>query len=103
MECKHHPNRQADHLCTICGVPMCKNCSQVVTGDRDYCFHCAMFDSILTADNSGRDEGAEPAEQTLRENRKWSPFQYFSIVSSLLLLIMWIVVVFGGSTCERVP
>jgi len=53
-----------------------------------------MCDSILTAGNSAEDERAKPDAQTLRENRKWSPFQYFSIVSSLLILIMWIVVVF---------
>jgi hypothetical protein len=33
-----------------------------------------------------------------REGKRWGPFQYFLIVSSVLLLVMWGVIIFGGPT-----
>jgi len=36
------------------------------------------------------------AEKKRREKKKWGPFQYFVVVSSVLILAMWGGIIFGG-------
>ncbi len=96
MRCKHHPNRDAKHFCTGCGIPLCDDCSEETRDGDVYCFQCAMLSSVSAVSTSIKDKREKSAEKKLDKKKKWGPFHYFVTVSGVLILVMWGVILFGG-------
>ena len=96
MQCKKHPDRQAEHFCRSCGIPLCEDCSEETKPGEYYCFQCAMLLSVSEVGISLKDKRKKAFEKKAETKKKWGPFRYFTITSSVLLLIMWGVIIFGG-------
>lgn len=96
MQCKHHPDRRAEHFCVSCGIPLCHDCAEETGPGKYYCFQCAMLQSVSAGGGNILDKREKASEKKLLEKKKWGPFQYFVIVSSVLILVMWGVILFGG-------
>ncbi len=95
MQCKTHPDRKATHICASCNASLCDDCAEE-TGSGVYtCFQCAMLQSV-SAVGSGLTEKREKAIEKGLKKKKWGPFHYFSLISSVLILVMWGVIIFGG-------
>jgi hypothetical protein len=93
MQCKYHPERKAEFFCASCNAPLCKECAEEVKPGNYLCFQCAMIQSVSEVGTSIK----EKQEQEEKKKRKrWGPFQYFVIVSSVLILVMWGYIIFGG-------
>lgn len=100
MKCKHHPNREAEHFCTSCGIPICGDCAeQSQTGDY-YCFQCAMLHSVSEVGSSLVNKRDKVGEKKTKKKKQWGPFQYFILVSAVLVAVMWGVILFGS---EKTP
>ncbi|MBW2614854.1 MAG: B-box zinc finger protein [Deltaproteobacteria bacterium] len=96
MQCKHHPDRKATHICSSCNAPLCEDCAEETRPGVYTCFQCAMLHSI-SAVGSGLTEKREKAVAKKGiKKKKWGPFQFFLTVSSTLILVMWAVIIFGG-------
>ena len=95
MQCKHHPDRKATHICSSCNAPLCEDCAEEIKPGVYSCFQCAMLHSV-SAVGSGLTEKREKAVTKKGIKKKWGPFQYFLTVSSTLILVMWAVIIFGG-------
>jgi hypothetical protein len=96
MKCKNHPNRQAVHFCESCGIPLCEECTEEPTPGRFFCFQCAMLQAVSGAGTTLKDKREKAIEKKVTKKREWGPFQYFVIVSSVLIAVMWGVIIFGG-------
>jgi hypothetical protein len=98
MQCKNHPDRRAEHLCANCGTPLCSDCAEEGKGGAYYCFQCAMLSSVSEVGTTMKDKAQKSAEkrEKTKEKKKWTPFHYFVGVSSVLILVMWGVIFFGG-------
>ena len=97
MNCKNHPNREAKQVCISCGIPICDDCAEEVKPGEFYCFQCAMIQSVSQVGTSLTDK-RQRTEEKKRKSRKlkWGPFHYFVILSTVLILVMWGVIFFGG-------
>jgi hypothetical protein len=96
MYCKHHPNRRAEHFCSGCGISICQECAEETRPGEFYCFQCAMLHSVSEVGTSIRDKRKRVAEKKEEKKGKWGPFQYFVVISSVLIVVMWGVIIFGG-------
>ncbi|MEE9612110.1 MAG: B-box zinc finger protein [Desulfatiglandales bacterium] len=96
MQCKHHPNRRADHFCTSCGINVCQECAEEVKQGEYFCFQCAMLFSVSEVGTSIKDKREKAAEKKIAKKGKWGPFQYFVVVCCSLIVVMWGVILFGG-------
>jgi hypothetical protein len=96
MRCKNHPDREALHFCAGCGIPLCGECTEETKPGQFYCFQCAMLSSVSAVGTSMKDKKEKLAEKKEREKKKWTPFRYFVLISSVLILVMWGVIIFGG-------
>jgi len=98
MQCKNHPDRKAQYFCSGCKVPLCAECAEETRPGEFYCFKCAMLVSVSAVGTSikgKREKIAEQKEKT-KEKKKRTPFHYFVMVSSVMILVMWGVILFGG-------
>jgi len=98
MQCKNHPDRKAQYFCSGCKVPLCAECAEETRPGEFYCFKCAMLVSVSavgTTIKGKREKIAEQKEKT-KERKKRTPFHYFVMVSSVMILVMWGVILFGG-------
>jgi len=98
MQCKNHPDRKAQYFCSGCKVPLCAECAEETRPGEFYCFKCAMLVSVSavgTTIKGKREKIAEQKEKT-KEKKKRTPFHYFVMVSSVMILVMWGVILFGG-------
>ena len=93
MQCKYHPDRKAEFFCASCNAPLCEECAEEVKPGSHLCFQCAMIQSVSEVGTSIK-EKREQEEK--RKKKRWGPFQYFVIVSSVLILVMWGYIIFGG-------
>ena len=93
MQCKYHPERKAEFFCASCNAPLCKECAEEVKPGNYLCFQCAMIQSVSEVGTSIK-EKREQEEK--KKRKKWGPFRYFVIVSSVLILVMWGYIIFGG-------
>ena len=100
MQCKYHPDRPAKFFCASCNAPLCKECTEEVRPGQYYCFQCAMMQSISLGSTSIKDKREKGEEKKLKKKKEWGPFQYFVIVASVLVLVMWGVIIFSG---EKAP
>lgn len=96
MQCKHHPNRRADHFCASCGINICQGCAEEVKEGEYYCFQCAMLFSVSEVGTSIKDKRERAAEKKIKTKGKWGPFQYFVTLCCVLIVVMWVVILFGG-------
>lgn len=96
MKCKYHPEREGELFCTGCNVPLCKECAEDAGSGKYYCFQCAMLHSVSEVGTSIIDKRGEAARKKLKEKEKWGPFRYFIISASVLILVMWGIILFGG-------
>ncbi|NVM24525.1 MAG: hypothetical protein HWN70_01240 [Desulfobacterales bacterium] len=96
MQCKYHPKRVAEIFCASCNSPLCKECAEDAKPGQFYCFECAMLYSVSEVGTSIKEKREKGEERKEKEKKKWGPFQYFVIVSSALILVMWGVIIFGG-------
>ncbi len=94
MQCKYHPDRVAEVFCTSCNGPLCKECAEEAEPGQYYCFECAMLHSVSEVGTSMREKREKGEEK--KEKKKWGPFRYFVIVCSVLILVMWGIIIFGG-------
>jgi hypothetical protein len=98
MYCKHHPDRPAERFCAGCGISLCADCAEETKPGEFYCFQCAMLVSVSAVGTSmkgKKDRLAEKKEKD-RGRKKWTPFRYFVAISSVMVLVMWGVILFGG-------
>jgi len=97
MKCKNHPNRDAEQFCTSCGIPLCSDCSEEGKPGEYYCFQCAMLHSVSEVGTSLSDKRDKAVKKKLEKKKEWGPFQYFMIVAGVLIVVMWSVIIFGGT------
>jgi hypothetical protein len=102
MYCKHHPDRPAEHYCAGCGISLCGDCAEETKPGEFYCFQCAMLVSVGAAGTTVRGKKERLAEKQEKDKgrKKWTPFRYFVVISSVMILVMWGVILFGG---QRAP
>jgi hypothetical protein len=98
MQCKNHPDRQAEHFCASCGIPLCGECSEESKPGKFYCFRCAMRTSVSDVGTSMKDKREKQAKQKEEREgkKKWTPFRYFVVISSVIILALWSIILFGG-------
>lgn len=96
MQCKYHPDRAAEHFCSGCRVPLCAECAEETKPGEFYCFQCAMLASVSAVGTTIKGKREKIAEQKAKEKKKRTPFHYFVAVSSVMILVMWGVILFGG-------
>jgi hypothetical protein len=96
MRCKNHPDREAERFCAGCGTPLCSECAEETKPGQFYCFQCAMLSSISAVGTSMKDKKERLADRKDKEKKKWTPFRYFVLISSVMILVMWGVIIFGG-------
>jgi hypothetical protein len=94
MQCKYHPDRPAEIFCASCNAPLCKECAEEAKPGQYYCFECAMLHSVSEVGTSMREKREKGEEK--KEKKKWGPLHYFVIVCSVLILVMWGIIFFGG-------
>ena len=95
MQCKNHPDRKAEHLCSACNAPLCNDCVEEIRPGEYFCFQCAMLQSVSQV-GSSLAEKKDKASKDKGKERKWTPFHYFLTVASVLIAVMWVVIIFGG-------
>ena len=96
MQCKNHPDRRAEHFCSSCRIPLCADCAEETKQGEYYCFKCAMLVSVTAVGTSIKGKREKAAEHKAKEKKKRTPFHYFVAVSSVMILVMWGVILFGG-------
>lgn len=97
MQCKHHPDRRAEHFCFTCNSPICSECAEEVKPGVFTCFQCAMIHSVSEVGSSMAEKRERAAERSGKK-KSWGPFQYFLVVSCVLIAVMWGVILFGGKS-----
>jgi len=96
MKCNNHPNREAEHFCASCGIPLCNDCVEEPKPGQFFCFQCAMVQAVSGAGTSLVDKREKHTEKELKKKKPWGPFRYFVVLSSVLMAVMWGVIIFGG-------
>jgi hypothetical protein len=59
-----------------------------------------MLTSVSAVGTKIKDRREKVVEEKLKEKKKWGPFRYFIVVASVLIVVMWGVILFGG---EKAP
>ena len=96
MKCKNHPDADARHFCSSCGIPICDECTEETPAGEHYCFQCAMLHSVSQVGNTLLEKRDKASKKKQVIKKKRGPFHYFVIVSSALIVVMWGVIIFGG-------
>src|SRR4030042_336669 len=96
MKCTNHPNREAKHLCASCGIPLCDDCVEEPKPGQFFCFQCAMVQAVSGAGTSLKDKREKASHKEITKKEPWGPFHYFVTLSSVLIVVMWGVIIFGG-------
>lgn len=96
VKCKNHPKKDAVAFCASCGIPICEDCIEEPVPGQYYCFQCAMLQTVSVVGTSLVNKRAKTGEKKLKKRKKWGPFQYFVLLSSVLIAVMWGVIIFGG-------
>ncbi len=96
MKCKNHPKKEAVQFCSSCGIPICEECIEEPSPGQYYCFQCAMLQTVSVAGTSMVDKRSKSDSKKFAKKKPWGPFQYFVLLSSVLIAVMWGVIIFGG-------
>jgi hypothetical protein len=100
MQCKNHPDVKAEHFCASCNAPICRECAEEVKPGVYSCFHCAMLQSVSQVGTS-LEEKRKKSTDKKKKSKPWGPFHYFLGVSSVLIVVMWGVIIFGGQQAPQ--
>lgn len=101
MKCKNHPTRNAEKFCASCNIPICDDCAEEINPGQFYCFNCAMLQTVSSVGGSLADKRVRSQEKKYdRKKMAWGPFQYFVVVSCVLIGVMGTVILFGGQKVE---
>jgi hypothetical protein len=100
MKCKNHPKKDAVQFCSSCGIPICQECIEEPAPGQYYCFQCAMLQTVSVVGTSLADKRIKSDQKKLTKKKPWGPFQYFLVVSSVLIVVMWGVIIFGGQKAQ---
>lgn len=92
MQCKFHPDNKAELFCKSCNAPLCVECAEEIRPGEYCCFQCAMLQSVSQVGSAL----AEKKDKAKKTKKKWGAFQYFVLVSSMVIAVMWGVILFGG-------
>ena len=96
MQCKYHPDCKATQFCASCGIPLCDDCAEEQKSGKYFCFQCAMVQSVSEVGTSLKDKRERSAKKKEEKGlKRWGAFQYFLIVSGVLILSMWGYILFG--------
>ena len=95
MNCKYHPDRTAAAFCTSCNAPLCSECVEKSASGEPYCYERAMLHSLSAVGTTLKDRKDKGEERKERAKKRWGPFGYFVIVSTVLIAVMWGVILFG--------
>ena len=95
MNCKYHPDRKAEVFCTSCNAPLCNECAEQSSSGDYYCYECAMLHSLTQVGTSIKDRKDKGEDRKEKARKRWGPFGYFVIVSTVLIAVMWGVIIFG--------
>jgi len=95
MNCKYHPDRKAEYFCASCNAPLCSECVEMSTSGEPYCYECAMLHSISEVGTGLTKKKGELEKRKEKAKKRWGPFHYFVIVSTVLIAVMWGVILFG--------
>jgi hypothetical protein len=95
MNCKYHPDRKAEYFCTSCNAPLCSECTEMSPSGEPYCYECAMLHSITAVGTSLKERKGKGEKRKEQEKKRWGPFHYFVIISTVLIAVMWGVIIFG--------
>ena len=95
MNCKYHPDREAEVFCTSCNASLCNECAEQSSSGDYYCYECAMLHSLTEVGTSIKDRKDKGEERKEKAKKRWGPFGYFVIVSTVLIAVMWGVILFG--------
>jgi len=101
MKCKYHPDREAEVFCASCNAPLCMECAEEVKPGVYYCYDCAMLHSLSEVGTTLKDRKEKGVERKEKAKKKWGPFRYFVVVSSVLIAVMWGVIIFGGQPAPQ--
>ena len=96
MKCTNHSNREAKHLCASCGIPLCDDCVEEPKPGQFFCFQCAMVQAVSGAGTSLKDKREKASHKKIEKKEPWGPFHYFVTLSSVLIVVLWGVILFGG-------
>jgi len=98
MQCKFHPDRRAEYICFNCNAPLCEECAEEIRPGVYSCFQCAMLQQVsdVGSDLTDRKKRFADQEEKRKKRIKFGAFQYFLVVSGVLLAVMWGVILFGG-------
>jgi len=55
-----------------------------------------MLQAVSGVGTSLKDRREKHVEKVLEKKKPWGPFQYFVVLSSVLIAVMWGVIIFGG-------
>lgn len=100
MQCKYHSDRRAVYYCSSCNAPLCEECTEEIKPGVYSCFQCGMIQSVSQVGTTLGEKRGKTAEKK-EVKKKWGPFQYFLVVSSILILVMWSVILFGGRPAPK--
>ena len=95
MNCKYHPDREAEFFCSSCNAPLCSECAEQSATGEYYCYECAMLHSITEVGTTIKGRHEKREERKGKAKKRWGPFGYFVIVSTVLIAVMWGVIIFG--------
>ncbi len=80
----------------MCNAPLCHECGEEVKPGVFCCFQCAMLQSVSEIGSGLKEKKAKAIEKKKKKKWAFGPFQYFLVVSSVLIVVMWGVILFGG-------
>jgi hypothetical protein len=101
MNCKYHQDRKAEYFCTSCNAPLCSACVEMNSSGEPYCYECAMLHSIRDVGTTLKKQKGESEKRKEKAKKRWGPFPYFVIISSVLIAVMWVFVLFGGQPAPQ--
>ena len=96
MQCKNHPNRQAEFICSSCRKPLCRACAIEGEQGKHFCLLCHMCYSFSGIDALTEEGVDRIGEKKVHERKQPSPFRYFMILSQVFILVMLTVSFLGG-------
>lgn len=95
-QCREHPHRKAAYFCHTCKAPLCKDCAEEPKEGIYTCFQCGMQQSVSEVGHSLTEKQEKAVGKKSRKEKKWGPFNLFLTASSVLIVVMWGVIIFGG-------